>query len=105
MKKVATILGFKMTKDVFAKGIGKIIPIIGGVVSGSLTFATYMPMAKKLQNYLSGLKPADVKYYQDIRQNEKPEYLEVEFTEKDYSNINEDLKDELDQEKTEDIDD
>lgn len=104
VKKVATILGFKMTKDVFAKGIGKIIPIIGGVVSGGLTFATYMPMAKKLKNYLSGLKPADVEYYQDLKQNEKSEYIEVEFSETDYTNINEDLQNEIDQEK-EDIDD
>lgn len=102
VKKVATILGFKMTKDIFAKGIGKIIPIIGGVVSGSLTFATYMPMAKKLKKYLSGLKPADTEYYKNIRKENDSEYIEVEFTEKEFSEIDNSLKQEIEEEKIED---
>lgn len=102
VKKVATILGFRMTEEVFAKGVAKIIPIIGGVVSGSLTFATYMPMAKKLKKYLSGLKPADTEYYKNIRKENDSEYIEVEFTEKDFSEIDNSLKQEIEEEKIED---
>lgn len=53
VKKVATMLGAKMTKDVFAKGVAKFIPVIGGVASGSLTLATFYPMSKKLKATLA----------------------------------------------------
>lgn len=63
VKKIAQILGLKMTKEIFAKGVSKVIPIVGGVASGGLTYASYKPMAIKLKNYLSELKWADVNYY------------------------------------------
>lgn len=37
-----------MTKSVFAKGISKVVPVIGGVVSGGLTLATMIPMGNRL---------------------------------------------------------
>ena len=43
-----------MTKETFAKGVGKIIPILGGIVSGGLTFFTFRPCAKRLQKTLQG---------------------------------------------------
>ena len=52
VKKIASYLGIKITKDSFAKGISKIIPVIGGVLSGGITFATLKPMGKKLQKEL-----------------------------------------------------
>lgn len=42
-----------MTKDIFAKGVGKVIPILGGAISGGLTLATFKPMSHKLQKHLS----------------------------------------------------
>jgi hypothetical protein len=47
-KVVARLLGIKLTRDVAAKGISKIVPIIGGIASGALNYATFGPMAKKL---------------------------------------------------------
>jgi len=55
VKQVAKQLGVKMTKEVFAKGVGKIIPVVGGVVSGGLTIAMFLPMANKLKKHLSGI--------------------------------------------------
>lgn len=52
VKQVAKWIGIKLTKDIFAKGVSKIVPIIGGVVSGSITYATFKPMSKKLQDEL-----------------------------------------------------
>src|SRR5574344_1480170 len=49
IKQVAKWIGVKLTKDGFAKGVGKAIPILGGVISGGLTFATFRPSAKRLQ--------------------------------------------------------
>ena len=63
VKKVAVALGFRMTKDIFAKGVSKVIPVLGGVASGGLTYLTYKPMAIKLRDHLATLKFADVDFY------------------------------------------
>ena len=52
VKEVAKWIGVRMTKEVFAKGIGKAIPIVGGLISGGLTFATFRPSALRLQKKL-----------------------------------------------------
>ena len=52
VKKIAQALGVKMTKDIFARGVSKAIPIIGGIASGGLTYITYKPMAYKLKKHL-----------------------------------------------------
>jgi hypothetical protein len=59
VKKVAAFLGVKMTKESFAKTVSKAVPLIGAAVSGTLTLATYLPMAKRLKKHLAGLPLAD----------------------------------------------
>ena len=39
-----------MNKDIFAKGVSKVIPVVGGVVSGGLTLASMRPMGMRLVN-------------------------------------------------------
>lgn len=58
VKKVAGYIGVQMTKQTFAKSVSKAIPVVGAVVSGTLTFATYRPMARRLQKHLAGLELA-----------------------------------------------
>lgn len=53
LKKVLKTFGIKLTKDTFAKGVSKVIPVIGGVVSGGMNYASLKPMGKKLKNELS----------------------------------------------------
>ena len=53
VKKIAAMLGQKMVKSTFAKGVSKAVPILGGAISGGLTLATFKPMAHRLQNHLS----------------------------------------------------
>lgn len=65
VKKIAALLGIKMTKEVFAKGVGKIIPVIGAVVSGGVTLAGFVPMARHLRDYLAGLPLADPETYKN----------------------------------------
>ncbi len=48
VKSIAKAFGAKMTKEVFAKGVSKAVPIIGGVVSGGITLATMIPMGNRL---------------------------------------------------------
>ena len=37
-----------MNKEVFAKGVGKAVPVIGGVIAGGITLATFRPMGNRL---------------------------------------------------------
>ena len=52
IKKIAKAVGITMTKRLLASGVGKAIPVVGGVISGAITFASFHPMAKKLNNHL-----------------------------------------------------
>lgn len=54
--RIARIVGMKLTKEGFAKGIGKFIPIAGGLFSGSLTLFTFRPGARRLQKRLKAQK-------------------------------------------------
>ncbi len=63
VKKIANILGVKMTKQVFAKSVGKIVPVIGGGISGGLTYVTFRPSAIRLKNHLKSLPTADVNFH------------------------------------------
>ncbi|MDO5672077.1 MAG: hypothetical protein Q4G30_04375 [Actinomycetaceae bacterium] len=55
VKKVAALLGQQMTKQVFARGVSKAVPVIGAVVSGGVTLASFLPMANRLKKHLSSL--------------------------------------------------
>ena len=97
VKKTAQILGIRMTKEIFAKGVSKVIPLIGGTASGVLTFFTYKPMAKKLRKHLATLPCADVNYYKNGLDTNKP--IDVEFDEKFVLQILEGLDREINSEK------
>lgn len=56
VKRVASYLGVSMTKQLFANGIAKAIPVVGAVLSGGLTFGTFLPMSKRLQKHLASLE-------------------------------------------------
>lgn len=49
LKKVLAIFGTKLTKATFAKGVSKVIPVVGGVLSGSMNYLALKPMANKLK--------------------------------------------------------
>lgn len=67
LKKVLRIFGVNLTKGGLAKGIGKFIPILGGIISGGLTFATMKPMGESLQKELSKLvNYSEVQYQEDV---------------------------------------
>lgn len=52
-KKILAWVGVKLTKDGVGKAVAKAVPIVGGIVSGGLTVATFLPMANKLKKQLS----------------------------------------------------
>ena len=80
LEKVLKIFGVNLTKGGFAKGMGKFIPILGGVVSGGLTYTTMKPMGKSLQRELSKLvNYSEAQYQKDVETIRKEaEIIEAE---------------------------
>lgn len=78
VKRIAALIGVRMTKEIFAKGVSKAVPIIGAVISGGLTFATYKPMSEKLKKYLASNELADVEYYRKL---DEENIIDVDATE------------------------
>ncbi len=48
IKSICKAIGLKMTKEVFAKSVAKVLPILGGIVSGGITLTTMRPMGQRL---------------------------------------------------------
>ena len=63
VKRVAALLGLRLTKQTFANGVSKAIPVFGGVLSGGLTLVTYRPMAVKLQKEMKTFKQARADFF------------------------------------------
>lgn len=60
MKKVLRVLGVNLTKQTFAKSVSKVVPVVGGVVSGGLTYASFKPGAERLRRYLRELPTSGI---------------------------------------------
>ena len=58
IKMVLKWVGIKVTKQSFARGLSKVIPVLGGVLSAGVTALTLRPMAKHLKNHLRSLRYA-----------------------------------------------
>lgn len=84
IKKTLAFVGVKLTKDTFAKGVSKAIPILGGIVSGGITYASMSKMGNKLQNALANnleLTEKDIlDSYKELKK-EHPDIIDVEFEE------------------------
>ena len=51
-KQVSKWIGIKLTKDSFARGLSKVIPLIGAPISAGVTYCTFKPMANRLKKHL-----------------------------------------------------
>ena len=63
IKTVAQAIGVRMTKQVFADGVASAIPVVGGGLSGMLTFAMFKPCCMKLRKRLMSYSLSDPEYY------------------------------------------
>lgn len=62
MKRVLRFFGVNVTKKTFANTAAKAVPVVGGIVSGGITYYSFKPSAEKLRRYLrtlplSGIDP------------------------------------------------
>lgn len=85
LKKVLRFLGVNLTKQTFAKGVSKVVPVVGGFVSGGMTYASFKPGAERLRRYLRSLPlsgidgqlfPDVVAIRADLRAREQAEAIE-----------------------------
>lgn len=66
VKKVALSVGIRMTKQIFADGVASAVPVLGGALSGGLTFAMFKPGCMKLRKNLMSYNLCDPEYYKVI---------------------------------------
>lgn len=64
VKSVAKWFGVKMTKQVFAGFFKKAIPVVGGVIGGGITYATFKPCCDKLRATLQNTMLSNPNYSQ-----------------------------------------
>ncbi|WAC66850.1 hypothetical protein OVA14_03510 [Agrococcus sp. SL85] len=60
MKQILRVIGVQLTKDSFAKAASKVVPVIGGVVSGTMTYVMLGVQSRRLQQHLRELPPPGV---------------------------------------------
>lgn len=92
VKKIGTAIGVKITKSTVAKGVSKTIPVIGGVISGSLNFASMMPMANRLQ---SALDSATFSYSEEQLEKDIHELENISLKEPEVSFENKNIKNKI----------
>lgn len=74
IKSVCKFFGVHMTKGVFAKGVSKAVPILGGFISGGITLATMRPKGLRL---IDAMDEAHFDYTQEEFQTDWSEIIEV----------------------------
>lgn len=82
VKKIAGMIGIKLTKDTFAKGVSKAIPVVGGIISGGITYASMDKMNKRLyETFDVAVEYTDDEISQDLNElkKEMPEIFEGDF--------------------------
>ncbi|OMG02112.1 hypothetical protein BK146_04470 [Paenibacillus sp. FSL R7-0333] len=53
LKKISAYIGIKITKKTFAQGASKFVPVLGGLLSGGMTYFSMKPMGNRLREALS----------------------------------------------------
>lgn len=60
MKQTLRVVGVQVTKQSFARTVTKVVPLIGGVVSGGFTYVTFNAQSSRLMEHLRELPPPNV---------------------------------------------
>jgi len=60
MKQTLKIIGIQVTKKSFASAATKVVPVVGGVISGGLTFVALSAQSKRLMDHLREIPPPNV---------------------------------------------
>ena len=55
VKSVGRLIGVQVTKRSFANALGKVVPVVGGVVSAGMTATMMWPMAIRLRDHFRAM--------------------------------------------------
>ena len=69
VKKIAKVFGVKMTKSLFAGVAKKAIPVVGGAVSGGITFFAFKPCCNRLKKVLEDTRLSNPNYVSTAEEN------------------------------------
>lgn len=70
LKTVLHHVGINITKDTVGKSISKAVPVLGGIISGGMTFATLTAESNRLKKHLRELPPPgiDAEEFKNLRE-------------------------------------
>lgn len=71
VKKIATALGVRMTKQIFADSVSHAVPVAGGMIAGGMTYATFKPNANRLKKSFMELNLSDPDFYRSDEINQE----------------------------------
>lgn len=77
IKKICTWIGIRLSKQLFAKAVSKVIPVVGAAISGTITYASFGPAARKLALQLR----YNSKFFKDVENTAKHVVEDAEFVE------------------------
>lgn len=83
VKSVSKWFGVKMTKEVFAGFFKKAIPVVGGVIGGGLTYASFKPCCDRLREVLQNTMLSNPNYRDDEKLDEFFDVEEWEIIQED----------------------
>ena len=63
---IAKQLGYTMTREMFTKGVSKVVPVVGGVANGSMTYVSFRTCANRLKKKFTELPISDPGYYSSV---------------------------------------
>ena len=97
IKNIAKSIGINITKNTFAKGLSKIIPVLGGALSGGITYKSMSVMNKRLyEAFDASVDYTKEEIIQDLKDLKKsmPDIFQREngITDVEFIGINENYK-------------
>lgn len=89
VKKVGSVIGYKITKKTVEKTIANAVPLLGGIISGTLTYMTFRPMGGQLADtfikQLNGDFDVDLElnqaFAQSLKEQEELGIVDADFVE------------------------
>ena len=63
---IAKQLGYTMTREMFTKGVSKVVPVVGGVANGGMTYVSFRTCANRLKKKFTELPISDPGYYSSV---------------------------------------
>ena len=83
VKGVAKWFGVRMTKEIFTGFFKKAIPVVGGVVGGGITYASFKPCCDRLKDNLKDTKLSNLNHEENEEETEIYDAIVTEVDETD----------------------